>query len=29
MQITVCGGGGLGHTCSAILSTYPDVVVNY
>ena len=28
MQITVCGGGGLGHTCSAILSTYPDVVVN-
>ena len=28
MRIVVCGGGGLGHTCSAILSLSQNVVVD-
>ena len=28
MKIVICGGGGLGHTCSAMLSTKNDVIVN-
>ncbi len=28
MRIVVCGGGGLGHTCAAVLSNCSDVVVD-
>lgn len=28
MEITICGGGGLGHTCAAMLSQQSDVRVN-
>ncbi len=28
MRIVICGGGGLGHTCSAVLSTHQDVFVD-
>ena len=26
-QICICGGGGLGHTCAAVLSSHPEVEV--
>lgn len=26
-KICICGGGGLGHTCAAVLSSHPDVEV--
>lgn len=26
-KICICGGGGLGHTCAAVLSAHPDVEV--
>lgn len=28
MRIVICGGGGLGHTCSAMLSTREGVIVD-
>lgn len=28
MNIVICGGGGLGHTCSAVLSTRNGIIVN-
>lgn len=27
-QICICGGGGLGHTCAAVLSSHPEVRVS-